>query len=56
MSIRTAYPGAEIVEISPPGFADERADQRGTAVPLLGQADPGKGPLGNATPGIIGYR
>jgi hypothetical protein len=44
MSIRSLYPDVEVAEISLPGFARERADERGATVPLMGPADPGTAP------------
>lgn len=41
MNTRSPYPDAEVPEISLPRFTLDRADERGTAVPLTGPADPG---------------
>jgi len=39
MSIRTAYPVADVAEASLPGSAREHAGQQGAPVPLMGPAD-----------------
>jgi hypothetical protein len=41
MNTWSPYPDVEVPEISPPRFILDRADERGTAVPLMGPADPG---------------
>ena len=38
MNTRSPYPDVEIPEISPPRFVLDRADEQGTAVPLMGPA------------------
>ena len=45
MNTRSPYPDVEVPQISQPRFVPDRADERGTAVPLMGPAD-----LGTATP------
>ncbi len=53
MNTRSAYPDVEVPEISLPRSVLDRADERGTAVPLMGPADHGSArPLmGPATAG-----
>ncbi len=41
MNTRSPYPDVEVPEISLSRFILDRADERGTAVPLMGPADPG---------------
>ena len=41
MNTRSPYPDAEVPEIYLPRFILNRAGERGTAVPLMGPADPG---------------
>ena len=41
MNTRSTYPDVQVPEISPPRFILDRGDERGTAVPLMGPADPG---------------
>jgi hypothetical protein len=41
MNTRSPYSDAEVPEISLPSFILDRAGERGTAVPLMGPADPG---------------
>ena len=41
MNSRSPYPDVEVPEISLPRFILDRADERGTAVPLTGPADHG---------------
>jgi len=41
MNTRSPYPDVEIPDIPQPRFVLDRADERGTAVPLMGPADPG---------------
>ena len=54
MNTRSPYPDVEVPEISLPRFILDRADERGTAVPLMGPADHGSatplmGPAGAGT-------
>jgi len=53
MNTRNPYPDVEVPEISPPRFILDRADERGTAAPLMGPADPGTATplMGPATAG-----
>ena len=55
MNTRSPYPDAEVPEISQPRFVLDRADERGTAVPLMGPADHGSTSslMGPATAGTI---
>ena len=55
MNTRSPYPDIEVAEISLPRFVLDRADERGTAIPLMGPADHGSvSPLmGPATTGGI---
>ncbi len=41
MNTRSPYPDVEVPEISLPRFVPDRADERGTTVPVMGAADPG---------------
>jgi hypothetical protein len=41
MNTRSPYPDVEVPEISLPRFILDRADERGTAVPVMGPADRG---------------
>jgi hypothetical protein len=41
MNTRSPYPDVEIPDIPLPGFVPDRAEERGTAVPLMGPADHG---------------
>ena len=55
MNPRSPYPDVEVPEISPPRFILDRAGVRGTAVPLMGPADPGTATplMGPATTGTV---
>ena len=55
MNTRSPYPDVEVPEISLPRFILDRADERGTAVPLMGPADHGSASpvMGPATAGTI---
>jgi hypothetical protein len=63
MNTRSQYPDVEIPDIPLPGFALDRADERGAAVPLMGPADPatvtplmGPADPGTATPLMLPRR
>jgi hypothetical protein len=63
MKTRNPYPDVEVPEISPPRFILDRADERGTADPLMGPADPatviplmGPADPGTATPLMLPSR
>jgi hypothetical protein len=53
MNTRSPYPDVEVPEISLPRSVLDRADERGTAVPLMGPADHGSASplMGPATAG-----
>jgi len=53
MNTTNLYPDVEVPEISRPGLILDRADERGTAVPLMGPADRGTAVslMGPADPG-----
>jgi hypothetical protein len=55
MNTRSPYPDVEVPEISLPRFILDRADERGTAVPVMGPADHGSASplMGPATAGTI---
>jgi hypothetical protein len=55
MNARSPYPDVEVPEISRPRFVLDRADERGTAVPLMGPADHGSASplMGPATEGSV---
>ena len=55
MNTRSPYPDVEVPEISLPRFILDRAGVRGTAVPLMGPADPGTATplMGPAAPATV---
>ena len=48
MNTRNPYPDVEVPEISLPRSVLDRADERGTAVPLMGPAGPRPGHAAHA--------